>query len=142
MQGFGRRLILLSVLMMSLLWASAQVRGEGTLLYLDGKNITGRAKFELKNDDLLRFDAYGLLAGSTIRLEAKKNGVRIFGENFESNARGEMKTILFFPKARARIKCTAYYTTKNGRERKINFFLDPVKFETGRRKPPTSPFLR
>ena len=95
-------------------------------MYLDGKNVTGRAKFELKRDDLIRFDGYGLLAGSALNLQAKKNGVKFYDENYETNARGEFKTILFFPRIRARIKCTAYYTTKNGRDRKITFFLDPL----------------
>ncbi len=142
LKGFGRRLLWLIALTMSFQWALAQAEVGGTLLYLDGKNITRRAKFELKHDDLIRFDGYGLLAGSSMQLEARKNGVKVYDEVFESNSRGEMKTILFFPKAKSRIKLTAYYTTRNGRERKVSFYLDPVKFETGRRKPPTTPFLR
>lgn len=127
LKGFVRRLLLLSVFLMMLQLASGQVGGRGTLLYLDGKNVTGRAKFELKRDDLIRFDGYGLQAGSSLNLQARKNGVKMYDEIFDANSRGEIKTILFFPKARVRIKCTAYYTTKNGRERKINFFLDPVQ---------------
>ena len=106
--------MLLTVCLLLLQAASGQVWKKGTLLYLDGKNITGRAKFELKRDDLIRFDAYGLLAGSSLTLEARKNGLKFFNEIYESNARGEIKTILFFPRARTRIKCTVYYTTKNG----------------------------
>lgn len=104
----------------------SQDRARGTLLYMDGKNITHRARFELKKDDLIRFDAYGLLAGSSITLEARKKGGRFFNESFAANQRGEMKTILFFPKVKGAIKCTASYTSKNGKNRKIVFFLDPV----------------
>jgi len=104
----------------------SQDRARGTLLYMDGKNITQRARFELKKDDLIRFDAYGLQAASAIVLEARKKRVKFFEEAFDANQRGEMKTILFFPKVKSSIKCTAYYITKNGKKRKIVFFLDPV----------------
>lgn len=122
----GKGWLLVLLLFLSFQISLSQDGDRGTLLYMDGKNITQRAHFELKKDDLIRFDAYGLSAGSSITLEARKKGGKFFSESFPSNQRGEMKTILFFPKAKSSIKCTAYYTSKNGKERKIVFFLDPV----------------
>ena len=104
---------------------AAQTEPLGTQLYIDDKNITPRAQFELRRDDLVRFDAYGLAASSSLRLEAKKKGLRFVNETYTANARGEVKAVLHFPKISARITCTAWYTTQNNEPRKIRFFLQP-----------------
>lgn len=103
----------------------AQDEPRGTQLYIDDKNIISRTTFELRKDDLIRFDAYGLATDSDLQLDAKRNGIRFFSENYRSNRRGEVKTVLFFPKVSSKITCTAYYTTQNGKSRKIRFFLEP-----------------
>lgn len=119
------------ILLLPALWlcwnlGHGQVPRSSTLIYVEGKNVTPRAHFELERDDLVRFDAYGLEPGSALLLEARKGGVKFYTESFPSNDRGEVKAILFFPKAGMSIACKATYKGKNGREKSVRFFLEPA----------------
>lgn len=119
--------------------AFAQPLGEGTQLYVDGKNITDKARFELLRDDLVRFDAYGLQGGSTLELQGRKGGgPRFYKQAFQANARGEIKAILFFPKVGSTIIMEASYTAEDGEAKEIRFDLEPTGYSPrGKRRSKT-----
>ena len=95
-------------------------------------------EFELERDDLVRFDAYRLQSASTLYFTGKKGGIRFYEQAFPSNARGEVKAILFFPKASNTITCTVNYLAENGEDKEVRFVLHPAGGgRKGRRKSKT-----
>lgn len=106
--------------------AFAQTPRLGTQLYIDGKNITDGMEFELERDDLVRFDAYRLQSASVLNIIGKKGAIRFYGQSFTSNARGEVKAVLFFPKASNTISCTVEYIAENGEPKEVRFVLHPA----------------
>lgn len=98
----------------------------GSHLYLDGKNILHNSQIDLRRDDLLRFAVYGVASNSSVSFKAFRGSIRIHHQTYNADGVGTVKEILFFPKAKSRIRCVVEYTTKNQETRKIEFVLDPV----------------
>lgn len=98
----------------------------GSLVYIDGMNVTQSAELKLNRDQILRLEAYDLKPHSTITFRAQKRGLKIFQESYKATHRGDMKAILFFPKANSKIRCTVHYVAENGKKKKLQFGMKPA----------------
>lgn len=99
----------------------------GSLIYLDGVNILNQAEIDLKKDQLLLLETFDLMPQSNVQVRARSGPTGNFHETFLTDDNGAIHEILFFPKKRSKIKCTLWYTTKDGKDRKHNFSLQPVQ---------------
>jgi hypothetical protein len=97
-----------------------------SLLFLDGKNLIENKEVELGLDELLNFTAYDLQPNSTLAIKVTGVGFKTFQSDLPTNARGEVKTTLFFPKARTRLTCNVRFMTRNGVEEQVRFYLKPI----------------
>ena len=97
-----------------------------SLLFLDGKNLIEYKEVELGLDELISFEAFDLQPSSTLNLKVTGAGFKTVQQDYTTNERGEVKTTLFFPKARAKLTCTLRFVTKNGVDEQIKFYLKPV----------------
>lgn len=97
-----------------------------SLFFLDGKNVVENTEFDLGLDDIIRFEAYELSAGTTISVKVSGSGIKTVQESYPVNHRGEVKTNFFFPKAKGKLTITVQFTTKNGSPEQIRFYLRPA----------------
>jgi|GEM_PF-3162182 hypothetical protein len=97
-----------------------------SLFFLDGKNVVEDKAFGLGLDEILRFDAYELLPGSTLSVKVEGAGIKTMEASYSVNPRGEVKTNFFFPKAKGKLNVLVKFTTKNGSPNTIRFFLKPT----------------
>ncbi|MEM7039788.1 MAG: hypothetical protein AAF570_22640 [Bacteroidota bacterium] len=98
----------------------------GSLVYIDGKNIVQHAQITMMRDELLSLECYDLQPNSEVHIKAVKGSKKVMEETITTNGRGAAKQILFFPKAKSKLKCSVRYTSKNGKKKKIDFQLKPV----------------
>lgn len=124
------RLLLAFSLLLGMSFSHGQMKtiGQsiGSLVYVDGMNVVENAVILLHTDDLIRLEAYDLHPYSKVDFKAVSPGLKTVTETFNSNHSGSMKEILFFPKARAKIRCQVKYLSKNGKKRKLLFTLKPA----------------
>jgi hypothetical protein len=122
--------LLLVWLFLSRAALSAQTGNVGqtfaSLLFLDGKNLIENKEVELGLDELLNFSAFDLQPNSTLLIKVAGVGFKTYQSEFTTNERGEVRTTLFFPKARTRLHGTVRFTTRNGVQKQIRFFLKPI----------------
>lgn len=97
-----------------------------SLVYLDGRNVVEGAQFNLQKDQLLSLETYDLLPNSSVELSAQQKGIPLTNKTYQTNEKGTMKDILFFPKARAPIRCVLKFQTIDGEEKRLIFHLRPV----------------
>ena len=97
-----------------------------SLIYLDGRNVVENAEFNLQRDQLLCLETYDLLPNSTVELSAVQKGVPHAKKIYQTNEKGAMKDVLFFPKAHVSIRCTVKFQAINGEEKRIVFHLKPI----------------
>jgi hypothetical protein len=97
-----------------------------SLLFLDGKNLIENKEVELGLDELLEFSAFDLQPSSTLEIKVSGTAFKGFRTTYTTNVHGEVKTTLFFPKARTRLTCTLRFTTRNGVQEQVRFFLKPI----------------
>lgn len=98
----------------------------GSLVYIDGKNVIPHAEIILKQDALMSLECYDLMPNSDVTIRIRGGGSKGLDQELMTNPRGAVKQILFFPKARGRMKCTIRYTFKNGKSGRLDFVLKPV----------------
>ncbi len=125
------RLLCIGAIWMSLtlsLYAQTPQIGQNlaSLVYLDGRNVVENAEFNLKRDQLLSLETYDLLPNSTVELSAVQKGVSLTKKVYQTNEKGAMKDILFFPNARVAIRCVLKFQAINGEEKRIVFHLRPM----------------
>ena len=122
--------LLLGWLLLSSTALSAQVGSVGqtfaSLLFLDGKNLIENKEVEMGLHELLDFSAFDLQPNSTLTIKVTGIGQKTYLSEYTTNTRGEVRTTLFFPKARTRLHCTVRFTTRNGVPEQIKFYLKPV----------------
>ncbi len=97
-----------------------------SLLFLDGKNLIENKEVELGLDELLKFTAFDLQPNSTLTIKVSGLGFKTFEADYPTNERGEVKTTLFFPRARTRLTCHVRFTTRNGVPEQVRFYLKPI----------------
>jgi hypothetical protein len=97
-----------------------------SLVYLDGRNVIENAQFNLQRDQLLSLETYDLQPNSTVELSIQQNGFPLTKKVYQTNEKGAMKDILFFPKAKSSIRCALKFHAINGEEKRIVFHLKPV----------------
>lgn len=97
-----------------------------SLVYLDGRNVVENAEFKLQRDQLLSLETYDLLPNSTVELSAVQKGVPLAKKVYQTNEKGAMKDILFFPNAHVIIRCVLKFQAINGEEKRIVFHLKPI----------------
>jgi hypothetical protein len=97
-----------------------------SMIYLDGKNVIENAQFPVNKDQFLSLETYDLQPNSTVELTTQQNGFPLTKKVYQTNERGAMKDILFFPKAKSNIKCVLRFMTPNGQEKRIVFHIKPV----------------
>jgi hypothetical protein len=97
-----------------------------SLVYLDGRNVIENAQFNLQRDQLLSLETYDLLPNSTVELSTSQASGGSTKKVYQTNEKGAMKDILFFPKARSTIRCVIQFKAINGESKRIVFHLRPV----------------
>lgn len=97
-----------------------------SMIYLDGKNVIENAQFPVNKDQFLSLETYDLQPNSTVELSTQQNGFPLVKKVYQTNERGAMKDILFFPKAKSNIKCVLRFMTQNGQEKRVVFHIKPV----------------
>jgi hypothetical protein len=114
--------------LISLLWSQTPQIGQNfaSMIYLDGKNVVENAQFPVNKDQFLSLETYDLQPNSSVELITQQNGFPLVKKVYQTNERGAMKDILFFPKAKANIKCVVRFITLNGQEKRIVFHIKPV----------------
>jgi hypothetical protein len=110
--------------------AAAQAHTVGqtfsSLFFLDGKNVVEMKEFSLGLDDIIRFEAYEMLAGTVVTMKVSGAGLKTSEKIYTVNERGESKATLFFPEAKGKLTVVVKFTTKNGHPEQIRFFLTPA----------------
>lgn len=97
-----------------------------SLVYLDGKNVIENAQFAVHREQFLSLETYDLLPNSAVELTTQQNGFPLEKKTYQTNDRGAMKDILFFPKAKSSIRCVLRFNTQNGEEKRVVFHLKPI----------------
>lgn len=110
------------------LWSQSPQIGQNfaSLIYLDGKNVVENAQFPVNKDQFLSLETYDLQPNSSVELTTQQNGFPLVKKVYQTNEKGAMKDILFFPKAKSSIKCIVRFVTQNGQEKRLVFHLKPV----------------
>jgi hypothetical protein len=114
--------------MLGNLWSQTPQLGQNlaSLVYLDGKNVVENAQFHMQRDQFLSLETYDLQPNSQVELTTQQNGLPLVKKVYQTNDKGAMKDILFFPKAKSSIRCVMRFVTQNGEEKRIVFHLKPV----------------
>ena len=97
-----------------------------SLVYLDGRNVIENAQYNLQRDQLLSLETYDLLPNSSVELSTSQSSGGSTKKVYQTNEKGAMKDILFFPKARSTIRCVIKFKAINGEDKRIVFHLKPV----------------
>ncbi|MFM2376192.1 MAG: hypothetical protein RLZZ165_1289 [Bacteroidota bacterium] len=101
-------------------------RNLASLVYLDGKNVENNAQIYLRKDQLVILEMYDLQPNSQVKLTLPKSSPRPTRRYYQTDERGSMKEILFFPRAQSPIRCMLRFVTRDGASKHLVFHLKPI----------------